>query len=174
MYHYDNHDLSTDHGRPEAEMPYEAADAMTVFLIAIDGIPMLFAGNEIADRAEYSLFANRHHKRSVLDWSAAFTDAGKRRLEIVKAMSKIRRERPEFFSGEMKWIDSGNDKVLAFERTKGDSKTFVFVSASPEPVEISAKLSENPKAYFAQRAKVSGGGDSAKVSLEPYGFALIE
>ena len=174
MYHYDNHDLSTDHGRPEAEMPYEAADAMTVFLIAIDGIPMLFAGNEIADRAEYSLFANRHHKRSVLDWSAAFTDAGKRRLEIVKAMSKIRRERPEFFSGEMKWIDSGNDKVLAFERAKGDSKTFVFVSASPEPVEISAKLSENPKAYFARGAKVSGGGDSAKVSLEPYGFALIE
>lgn len=174
MYHYDNHDLSTDHGRPEAEMPYEAADAMTVFLIAIDGIPMLFAGNEIADRAEYSLFANRHHNRSVLDWSAAFTDAGKRRLEIVKAMSKIRRERPEFFSGEMKWIDSGNDKVLAFERAKGDSKTFVFVSASPEPVEISAKLSENPKAYFAQRAKVSGGGDSAKVSLEPYGFALIK
>ena len=139
-----------------------------------DGIPMLFAGNEIADRAEYSLFANRHHNRSVLDWSAAFTDAGKRRLEIVKTMSKIRRERPEFFSGEMKWIDSGNDKVLAFERAKGDSKTFVFVSASPEPVEISAKLSENPKAYFAQRAKVSGGGDSAKVSLEPYGFALIE
>ena len=92
----------------------------------------------------------------------------------MKAMSKIRRERPEFFSGEMKWIDSGNDKVLAFERAKGDSKTFVFVSASPDPVEISAKLSENPKAYFAQRAKVSGGGDSAKVSLEPYGFALIE
>ena len=174
MYHYDNHDISSYDGRPEAEMPYEAADAMTVFLIAIDGIPMLFAGNEIADRAEYSLFANRHHKRSVLDWSAAFTDAGKRRLEIVKAMSKIRRERPEFFSGEMKWIDSGNDKVLAFERAKGDSKTFVFVSASPEPIEISAKLSENPKAYFAQRAKVSGGGDSAKVSLEPYGFALIE
>ena len=174
MYHYDNHDISSYDGRPEAEMPYEAADAMTVFLIAIDGIPMLFAGNEIADRAEYSLFANRHHKRSVLDWSAAFTDAGKRRLEIVKAMSKIRRERPEFFSGEMKWIDSGNDKVLAFERAKGDSKTFVFVSASPEPVEISAKLSENPKAYFAQRAKVSGGGDSAKVSLEPYGFALIK
>ena len=174
MYHYDNHDISSYDGRPEAEMPYEAADAMTVFLIAIDGIPMLFAGNEIADRAEYSLFANRHHKRSVLDWSAAFTDAGKRRLEIVKAMSKIRRERPEFFSGELKWIDSGNDKVLAFERTKGDSKTFVFVSASPEPVEISTKLSENPKAYFAQRAKVSGGGDSAKVSLDPYGFALIE
>ena len=174
MYHYDNHDISSYDGRPEAEMPYEAADAMTVFLIAIDGIPMLFAGNEIADRAEYSLFANRHHNRSVLDWSAAFTDAGKRRLEIVKTMSKIRRERPEFFSGELKWIDSGNDKVLAFERAKGDSKTFVFVSASPEPVEISAKLSENPKAYFAQRAKVSGGGDSAKVSLEPYGFALIE
>ena len=174
MYHYDNHDISSYDGRPEAEMPYEAADAMTVFLLALDGVPMLFAGNEIADRADFHALANRYHKRSVLDWSAAFTDAGKRRLEIVKAMSKIRRERPEFFSGEMKWIDSGNDKVLAFERAKGDSKTFVFVSASPEPIEISAKLSENPKAYFAQRAKVSGGGDSAKVSLEPYGFALIE
>ena len=174
MYHYDNHDISSYDGRPEAEMPYEAADAMTVFLLALDGVPMLFAGNEIADRADFHALANRYHKRSVLDWSAAFTDAGKRRLEIVKTMSKIRRERPEFFSGELKWIDSGNDKVLAFERAKGDSKTFVFVSASPEPVEISAKLSENPKAYFAQRAKVSGGGDSAKVSLEPYGFALIE
>lgn len=174
MYHYDNHDLSTDHGRPEAAMPYEAADAMTAFLLAFDGIPMLFAGNEIADRAEYSLFANRYHNRSVLDWSAAFTDAGKRRLGIVKAMSKIRRERPEFSSGELKWIDSGNDRVLAFERSKGDSKTFVFVSASPEAVEISAKLPDSPKAYFAQRAKVSGGGDSAKVSLEPYGFALVE
>ncbi len=174
MYHYDNHDLSTDHGRPEVAMPYEAADAMTAFLLAFDGIPMLFAGNEIADRAEYSLFANRYHNRSVLDWSAAFTNAGKRRLGIVKAMSKIRRERPEFSSGELKWIDSGNDRVLAFERSKGDSKTFVFVSASPEAVEISAKLPDSPNAYFAQRAKVSGGGDSAKVSLEPYGFALVE
>ena len=174
MYHYDNHDISSYDGRPEAAMSYEAADAMTAFLLALDGVPMLFAGNEIADRADFHALANRYHKRSVLDWSAAFTDAGKRRLGIVKAMSKIRRERPEFFSGELKWIDSGNDKVLAFERAKGDSKTFVFVSASPEPVEISAKLSENPKAYFARGAKISGGGDSAKVSLEPYGFALIE
>lgn len=172
--HYDNHDLSTDRGKPEASMPFEAADAMTALLLVSDSVPMLFAGNEIADRSEYSLFANRHHRRSVLDWSAAFTDAGKRRLEIVKSLSKIRRERPEFFSGELRWIDSGNGRVLAFERSKGGSKTFVFASTSPHPAEVSAKLPEAPRAYFARGAKVSGGGDSAKVLLEPYGFALVE
>ena len=61
-----------------------------------------------------------------------------------------------------------------FSRRTSMSKAGFRLSASPEPIEISAKLSENPKAYFAQRAKVSGGGDSAKVSLDPYGFALIE
>ena len=174
LYHYDNHDISTDSGRSEAVMPYEAADAMTAFLLTIGGVPMLFAGNEIADRAEYNLFANKYHNRSVLDWSAAFTEAGKRRLAIVKSLSKIRSERPEFYSGELKWLDSGNDRVVAFERVAGEKKTSVFVSASDKPVEISAKLSEKPNAYYSSGAKISGSGDSAKIYLEPYGFALVE
>lgn len=135
---------------------------------------MLFAGNEIADRAEYNLFANKYHNRSVLDWSAAFTEAGKRRLAIVKSLSKIRSERPELYSGELKWLDSGNDRVVAFERVAGEKKTSVFVSASDKPVEISAKLSEKPNAYYSSGAKISGSGDSAKIYLEPYGFALVE
>lgn len=174
LYHYDNHDISTDSGRSEAVMSYEAADAMTAFLLTIGGVPMLFAGNEIADRAEYNLFANKYHNRSVLDWSAAFTEAGKRRLAIVKSLSKIRSERPELYSGELKWLDSGNDRVVAFERVAGEKKTSVFVSASDKPVEISAKLSEKPNAYYSSGAKISGSGDSAKIYLEPYGFALVE
>ena len=134
-------------------MSYEAADAMTAFLLTIGGVPMLFAGNEIADRAEYNLFANKYHNRSVLDWSAAFTEAGKRRLAIVKSLSKIRSERPELYSGELKWLDSGNDRVVAFERVAGEKKTSVFVSASDKPVEISAKLSEKPNAYYSSGAK---------------------
>ena len=100
--------------------------------------------------------------------------AGKRRLAIVKSLSKIRGERPELYSGELKWLDSGNDRVVAFERVAGEKKTSVFVSASDKPVEISAKLSEKPNAYYSSGAKISGSGDSAKIYLEPYGFALVE
>ena len=113
LYHYDNHDISTDSGRSEAVMSYEAADAI--------------------DDITYEKYLNAD--------------------DMIEAAG-------------------GSDTFES--RVAGEKKTSVFVSASDKPVEISAKLSEKPNAYYSSGAKISGSGDSAKIYLEPYGFALVE
>lgn len=60
----DNHDMAQDgRVRIDAFPGPDAVDSMLALNFAIDGIPFLYNGNEFADAAPHSIYANREFGR---------------------------------------------------------------------------------------------------------------
>ena len=72
-------------------------DGLLATIFTLDGVPMVYNGQEIADTAPHSIWSNRDHGKWGIDWSAAATPEGEHRLELVKALARLRHEHPSFF-----------------------------------------------------------------------------
>lgn len=126
--HYENHDIATDR-RPRIESEYgtSAVDQVLVWMFTIDGVPMLFTGNELADADErHSMFG-----RTPMDWSQLEREPGKSRHVFVKRLAELRRAHPALTAvngeGGLTWLDTtAPEKVSAFVR-RGKGETLLVV-----------------------------------------------
>ena len=87
---FQNHDYANcAPGQKRWEEKYGLAlnDALLVTLFTLDGVPMVYNGQEIADTAPHSIWSNRFHGKWGIDWSRAFTPEGGHRLALVRARS---------------------------------------------------------------------------------------
>ena len=121
------------------------------FCFAIDGVPMIFNGQEIAHDKRVSLFG---HKDCWIDWN---TD-GKRAVALdrtakIKAWAKMRREQKALGYGVTEWIDNDHPaEVLSFRRRFEGCSDVLFVGNFSDK-EIKVKLA-----------------DGTKYSLAPWGY----
>ena len=192
--HYENHDIATDK-RPRREKAWGSAavEQVLVWMFTIDGVPMLFTGNEMADADEkHSMFG-----KTPMDWSQLEREPGKARHEFVKRLAAMRREHAAFtdLNGRagLAWLDvTATNSATAFVRTAKDGERILVVQnwtnkdvatdvsfkAPPdvwpdwviaERVDRSIKgtLAEKP---LLSRAAEKTGAQSFK--LGPYGFAI--
>ena len=86
----DNHDTASDwEGRTETVATHDGMEQIEVLNYLIDGIPMIYAGNEIACEARHNMFANRFYRGNyeVTDRSAKSTPQAIRRQEIKKLLT---------------------------------------------------------------------------------------
>ncbi|MBQ6137807.1 MAG: hypothetical protein IJI73_10610 [Kiritimatiellae bacterium] len=122
--HYENHDIATDL-RPRREKAWgrDAIDQVLVWMFTIDGVPMLFSGNELADADErHSMFG-----RTPMDWSQLEREPGRGRHALVKRLAEIRRGIPAFtdLNGAegLSWLDTtAAGSVTAFVRRESPGK----------------------------------------------------
>ena len=127
----------------------------TCFLL--DGIPMLYNGQEIADASPHSIYANRDHGKWCIDWSRAKDDAAVARRALVRRLADVRHAHPDLFDAPAVWHSvPESDKAYAFSRPLPGGTTFTLA------VNISAK-----PVSFA----LPGG---RTVTLAPHGFDLHE
>ena len=119
--HYENHDIATDlRPRCEAGWGHDAVDQVLVWMFTIDGVPMLFTGNEIADADEgHSMFG-----KTPMDWSQLDRDPGRGRHALVRRLAAMRRDNPVFTDVNgcdgLMWLDNSAPKsVTAFVRRNG-------------------------------------------------------
>ena len=121
--HYENHDLATDE-RPRREdaWGHAAVDQVLVWMFALDGVPMLFCGNEMADAdPRHSMFG-----KTPMDWTQLDREPGRSRHALVRRLAAMRRGRPAFTdvsgSAGLAWLDtSAPDSVSAFVRRSADA-----------------------------------------------------
>ena len=145
--HYENHDIATD-ARPRCEKKYgtPAVDQILVWMFTLDGVPMLFTGNELADADErHSMFGN-----TPMDWTQLEHEPGKSRHALVKRLAELRREHPALTAVNgidgLTWLDtSAPDKVSAFVR-RGRGETVLVVqnwTAGETSCEVSFDVPDN-------------------------------
>jgi len=126
--HYENHDIATDE-RPRRELNWGhvQVDQVLVWMFTLDGVPMLFTGNEMADAdPRHSMFG-----KTPMDWSQLAREPGKSRHAFVKALAELRRAHPALTAVNgidgLTWLDtSAPDKVTAFVR-RGKGETVLVV-----------------------------------------------
>lgn len=124
----DNHDTVTDWpDRIENLAGHDGMEMILTLNFMIDGIPMVYCGNELADTARLSMFANRFHMGAfaVTDRTAKGEQVT-RRTQIIKTLNALRKTVPALTEGETVWLDTPYpESVLAFKRCGDDTVVFL-------------------------------------------------
>ena len=141
----------------------------------LDGIPMVYCGNELADSANHSMFANRFHmgKYEVTDRRGLEKlDYSIRRQEIMKRLNALKLESDILCYGSTVWVDnSAPEKVFSFSREYGGKKIVFIGNISCEKAAFRFNTEPGGRALFTNGAeKISDG----TIELEPRGYIVLE
>lgn len=147
--HYENHDIATD-ARPRREKAWglRAVDQVIAWMFTMDGVPMLFCGNEIADADEkHSMFG-----KTPMDWNQLNVEPGRSRHALVKELSAMRRAHKSFTAVNGKegltWLAAnGANSVTAFVRRGGGETILVVQNWSGKPVECEVDFTAPRDSY---------------------------
>ena len=168
---YENHDVSNDAYENRMEKVNGAAcgELALVINFAIDGVPFIYNGNEIADCVRHSFFANRFYGGYIgIDWSRAEDDTAKRRMAVISQLVSLKRSEKALYEGVVEWNETENsDKIVSFSRVAGDEKVTLYANVSKESTECAIEIG---KTIMASGATIDG----KKLCLAPYGYAIIK
>ena len=172
----DNHDTATDWpARTETVAGHDGMEQIEVINYLLDGIPMVYCGNELADSANHSMFANRFHmgKYEVTDRRGLEKlDYSIRRQEIMKRLNALKLESDILCYGSTVWVDnSAPEKVFSFSREYGGKKIVFIGNISCEKAAFRFNTEPGDRALFTNGAeKISDG----TIELEPRGYIVLE
>lgn len=147
MHCFENHDISNiapGGSRYEVRCGPRACEAMLATVFLLDGVPMIYNGQEIADNAPHNIWSNRFFGNQHVNWRRALTERGRRRHALVKRLASLRHAHPDLFDASVDFLTTAHPKeVYAFRRSLPDGTAFVtFVNASKTTVR------EQPPAGF--------------------------
>ena len=188
LRNYDNHDIANDDydDRFEKRVGPRCAEALTVLDFTVPGIPFIYNGNEIGDTARHSIFASREKGGScVIDWSSALTDGGRRRMEIIKKLSALRRELPSLSMGDIAFIENDRpDEVISFVREydAGIGSGLIRSAEEPDSSSVVINMSDRPltvnivsesdfdAVYIESGTQRSFNGKTLRIDMLPWGY----
>ena len=134
----DNHDIANDdyNNRIEKAWGNRRVQAALVTLFTLDGVPMIYNGQEVADTARHSIFG-----RSPIDWASDDTPAGKARYAFCKKLCTMRHAERALTHGDVVWLDNDQpDSVLSYLRRAGDEEILSVVNLSPNRRKVCVQL----------------------------------
>lgn len=174
----DNHDYANDayDNRKDAIAPPNVMTAMLAFCILLDGVPFIYNGVEIRDRARHSIFSGANYGRFCIDWSEALTDEGKKRFESVKRLIDIRHRYEEISEGETYWLKVSDEKSMcAFERRLGNYSTVVYANFTEKSLnaEIECGNALKIERLFINDSDCIYDKGILKCSILPYGCGAV-
>lgn len=154
-------------GRIDKAWGTAAVDALLVLSFAMDGMPFIYNGQEIADTAIHSIYG-----RMPVDWSRGGTPAGRDRFALCRRLCAIRHAEAALQDGSLDWLEHDRpDEVLAFIRTSGPERCLVLVNVKPAAVQ--ARLASpvgdgwHPLASAGMAAAPDGG-----FTIAPFGYLI--
>lgn len=159
----DNHDIANDDYSNRVEKRWGAArvSAVLVALFTLDGVPMIYNGQEVADRARHSIFG-----RLPVDWANGETDAGKERFAFYQKLCGMRRTEEALRKGEVVWLENDQgEAVLSFAR-RGSEEVATVVNLTDRSVRVKVEMLGKCEAILSKGAVVTEG----TVELEGFGY----
>ena len=174
----DNHDTVTDWpGRVETLAGHDGMDLILALNHTIDGIPMVYCGNELADTETLSMFANRFHPgrfgTTKRDDLAKNRPEARHRRDLIAKLNSLRKEDIRLRKGETVWLEHDRpDAVIAFSRAYEGKKLWFIANTAKDSVTVTLN-GRIPAAV--ERTLVSGAeaADETTLILAPRGFALM-
>lgn len=170
----DNHDTVTDWlGRTETVCGHNGMEQIEVINYLIDGIPMVYAGNELACEAELSMFANRFFpgRYEVTKRNDKYSDASKRRQEVIRILNKLKAEQDILYLGKTVWMETSMpNEVICFKRVLDGEEIMFIGNAKSFAVDIDITIPEERKCVLTNRKNLQSSG---KLCLGPYEYAVF-
>lgn len=176
LFDMDNHDTVTDWPeRIEILAGHDGMEMIQVMNYLLDCIPMVYAGNELADTAKLSMFANRFHpgKYQVTDrHHTAEPEARARRMEIMTALNRLRRESDVLCYGSTEFPAHTDEEgtVFSFARAHGDRRITFVGNVTRDAVTTTLDRMPRGKVLFSNHAEPRADGT---IALGPHGYVVF-
>ena len=170
----DNHDIANDAFYNRIEKAWGAArvNATLVALFTLDGVPMLYNGQEVADTARHSIFG-----RAPIDWACGDTPAGKARFAFCQRLCALRHAERALTHGEVVWLDNDRpNEILSFVRRTPGEEILSALNLTERTVKVQLTLPEQPRPSYhpllAHEATIETTNNSATLSLAGFGYLV--
>ena len=172
----DNHDIANDSydNRIEKEWGTRRVNATLVALFTLDGVPMLYNGQEVADTARHSIFG-----RSPIDWANGDTPAGQIRFAFCKQLCVMRHAERALTHGEVVWLDNDQpDSVVSFLRHAASKEILSVVNLSDRPTTVRVTFPERTgwscDTLLAEGSQAERDDSGFLVNLEGFGYLVAK
>ena len=119
---------------------------MLALTFALDGVPFIFNGQEIAYDKRLSFFG---HKNSWINWKVdGASEAAKHRTAKIKEWAKMRKEQKALPYGKTEWIDNSCPAdIISFKRTLEGCDDVLFIGNFSD-VAVDFTLADGTKYSF--------------------------
>ena len=170
----DNHDIANDDYANRREKVWGDAANRAVFVLnfTLDGTPMLYCGQEIADANRHSIFG-----KSPIDWTRADSQDARERYAFLRNLIAIRRACSALTSPEIVWVSpSCSEDCVAYLRKSGDETIYCVVNLTDGPEWETYPLSEDVVGVevLLSEGSVSVDDKSIRCDLPSYGYAVVK
>ena len=172
----DNHDIANDDYNKRIEKAWGSrrVHAALVALFTLDGVPMIYNGQEAADTARHSIFG-----RSPIDWASGETLKGKTRYAFCRKLCKMRHAEQVLTQGEVVWLGNDQpDSVLSFLRRTPDDEILSVLNLSNREFEIRITLPEltqwSYKTLITDSAEVERDDSGPALKLGGFGYLVAK
>jgi len=122
------------------EFGERGAFAASVLNFTLDGIPLLYNGQEVGDRVPTHWIT-----KAPIQWEEPGTAGDgkvvKDTFEQYKRLFRMRNSQPALTSGELTWVNNSEpDNVLSFLRQKGEDEILVILNLSNRKLHVTIDL----------------------------------
>jgi amylosucrase len=176
-----------EEGPSEVELSIRRILLIHGVILTAGGIPLLYLGDEIATLNDYSyrddpgkVRDSRWVHRPRADWEryARRNDSKTVEGRVYQGLQKLmnlRKSHPVFTGGQLETVQTENEHVLGYIRSRAGKRVIVFANFSEHPQFVPARVLEQ---YGFHRGvkRLHGLGKSQKgeaLSLAPYGFVVL-
>lgn len=172
----DNHDIANDayDHRVEKAWGSRRVNATLVALFTLDGVPMIYNGQEVADTARHSIFG-----RLPIDWASGETPAGRARQAFCNRLCTMRHAERALTHGEVVWLDNDQpDTVLSFLRRAGGEQILSVVNLADRARKVRITLPDpgcsSYSTLMADGAEADAEADGFRWILEGLGYLVAK
>jgi len=173
----DNHDTASDSEglRFEKRFGHAGMNAVQVINFTMDGIPMIYNGNEIADDVPICMFSTNKHGRYFIAWENAMTAAGRERESLIRKLINMRHDYSALSLGTTTWLsNSAADSVISYTRNSKWQNVLVVVNTRDTQVEVSVDFTASVFRQILNCGATPVFKDGKLfVTLKPYAYLLI-
>ncbi len=148
LHFNDNH----DHNRANVVFGEKAALATSVLNFTLDGIPLLYNGEEVGDST-----APQQQSHVAIRWDIWKPESQRRtstagqqntRLRVYKQLIQMRKQESALTSGDLTWVPNSNpDGVVSFIRKKDKEEILVLINLTNRITKVEVDV---PSANYAE------------------------
>ena len=162
----ENHDWINDMQHAEVVCGERGANAMSVVNFTLDGVPLLYNGQEIGDTSPQSIYA-----RWPVRWETACLPKPKASFAFHQKLCQLRRAEPALGNGNVTWLDNDHpDSVISFVRRAGSDEIVTVANLSNRKLKAQVELPGKYNVLISDGAKPGATGGKLVMDLNAGGY----